>query len=74
MFKVEKNVARQGFGKGDQTRKYPFPEMEVGDSFHFQQRDSRVGTAAYAWGKANGGKKFSVRKQADGTYRCWRVE
>lgn len=50
---------------------YPFPDMEVGDSFACAN-GSRVSSAVASFSRHNPGKKFSVRK-VDGGYRCWRT-
>lgn len=58
---------------GDATRKYPFPDMEVGDSFLCNGFDhGQVGRAAWHWGRIND-RKFSVRKTPEG-HRCWRIK
>ena len=50
--------------------KYPFAEMEVGDSFVTDIMSIR-GTAKQA--AARYGKKFTVRRVAEG-FRVWRIE
>lgn len=50
------------------TRKYPFPNMLVGDSFFSE--DKRVSSAAHNWGKVNG-VKFVTRAE-NGGIRIWR--
>jgi len=58
-------------GRG-RPNKYPFGEMEVGDSFPVPEGDGfRSRCAASAYGKRYS-MKFSVRKY-EGGYRCWRV-
>jgi len=53
--------------------KYPFEEMEPGDSFHFDEwMLGAVNTAAYRYSRKLG-IKLTIRKTDDG-YRCWRVE
>lgn len=49
---------------------YPFPLMEVGDSFSIDGKE-RVAAAASVFGKRHG-VKFSLRKDGEG-YRVWRV-
>lgn len=49
---------------------YPFPDMEVGDSFETDM--ASVSSAATNWGK-NNNAVFTVRKLDDGKYRCWRI-
>lgn len=51
------------------TRKYPFPDMEVGDSL---TGPKVMATSAHAWGRVNG-VKFITRTQPDGTVRIWRT-
>lgn len=55
------------------NQRYPFTEMEVGQSFFILDREMvrPVSTAAYNYAKVNN-KKFSIRKYGDG-HRCWRV-
>jgi hypothetical protein len=54
-------------------RNYPFDKMEVGDSFLIPEymRHESVYMAAMRYRKKTG-KKFAVRRTADG-YCCWRV-
>lgn len=67
MFKVEKGIPVAA-GKG----KYPFREMEVGDSFALPSgAASRVRIAAAHWGKVNS-QKFTVKGDGD-AHRCWRI-
>lgn len=87
MFEIEKDVpipeTRQGRGS-----KYPFAEMEVGDSFLVEPEEDpnlgvvdeeeyakvrgRVSNVAYKYGKDHD-KKFTVRQTDEGV-RVWRVE
>jgi len=55
-------------------RKYPFDEMEVGDSFELPTNWKRttVAVAALRYGKVTG-TKFSIRKTPEG-FRCWRIK
>jgi hypothetical protein len=76
MMEIEKNVElppkRKGRGPG--KYKYPFPSMEVGDSFVAPITIKRLSTAANNWTKRNGkGRRFTCRTVENGT-RCWRVE
>lgn len=73
-FKIEKNIPL----KHGRSRKYPFGDMEVGDSFLVNikndpknDRHNLSSTASYFGIRNN--KKFSVRKDGDG-FRVWRVE
>lgn len=68
---IEKNVpmpvSRQG------KKRWPFDNMEVGDSFGFEpENQKKVAGAASAHGRAYG-KKFSVQQTESGP-RCWRTE
>lgn len=63
--------------------KYPFAQMEVGDSFYFpasgeskvemRRAIGRMTSNASAWSKRLPGRKFSVRT-VEGGVRIWRVE
>jgi hypothetical protein len=54
-------------------QRWPFREMEVGDSFSVPLGDNRrVRNAACAFERANPGVKFTVRK-LDGEHRVWRI-
>lgn len=66
--KVEKGIIM--------PRHYPFPEMEVGDSFLLlpdQKRQTAHVAAIRYCAKDGSGKKFSFRKTPEGI-RCWRVQ
>lgn len=80
MKSIEYNIALPNgssgvFKKGAPT-KYPFGDMNVGDSFSFENdKAASVYTCAYSFCTRRRLKwKFSVRKDAGGNYRCWRVE
>ena len=74
-FKIEKGVPLPAARK---ARRYPFPEMEPGDSFAVtldaasqkKERD-RIERAASTYGRRHG-KKFATRLMGD-TVRVWRV-
>ena len=55
--------------------RYPFDEMEVGDSFALPPGVARntVSVAAGRYGEKHA-MKFTVRRMDDKTLRCWRVE
>ena len=55
--------------------KYPFDQMELGDSFLIPQTVKRqtVSIAALRYGNKHG-MKFTTRKMSDGSYRCWRIK
>lgn len=69
MYEIDENIEMPS------TKRYPFSDMEVGDSFaigEYYSDMNRVKAAAHQWGKRHG-KKFSVRWTDQG-YRCWRIE
>lgn len=66
--KIEKNVPMPL-----RAKKYPFAEMEVGDSFVTDVSAKRLSNSAAFFGIKNN-MKFSVRTLPDGSVRCWRVE
>jgi hypothetical protein len=55
--------------------KYPFANMQVGDSFAVQPDVKRqaIAVAAHRYGLKHG-MKFTVRLTTDRTLRCWRVQ
>ena len=65
--KVEKNVPLPS--------KWPFKDMQVGDSFAVPTDISRttVSIAALRYGRKHG-MRFTVRTTTDRTLRCWRLE
>lgn len=79
-FKIEKDVPHDGRGSARQNF-FPFPDMEVGDSFFMQFglttprgtpiSASILSSAATSYGRANN-RKFSTRT-VDGGIRCWRI-
>lgn len=73
MIKIDKNVPIPN-GAGPHGQKYPFPELQVGDSFLFPFATKRRTTQSLAWQWAKKtGRKFIVRKTTEGL-RCWRME
>ena len=54
-------------------RVYPFPDMEVGDSFRAPvEMRGKLESAAYAYGKKSG-KKFIIRRSAEHVH-VFRIE
>ena len=77
MFKIEKNVPMpknwMNSFERHRDRKYPFKEMEVGDSFLANGiKEKTVKSIAYAEGHRLG-KKFACRT-VDGVVRVWRIQ
>lgn len=56
-------------------KRYPFDQMEVGDSFAVPPGVSRttVAIAAMRYGRDHD-MKFTIRMMPDRSYRCWRVK
>ena len=78
MYEIEKNVQIPvKHTKGGRKPKYPFGEMEVGDSFIVEGRcwseTSSFRTAAFYFGTRHN-IKFSVRKINENSVRCWRIK
>lgn len=73
--KIEKGITPPRVFKGFGTTfaKYPFAEMEIGDSVFFEGQDNN-GKARWAMDKVQQrhGLKFTSAKQ-DGGLRIWRV-
>lgn len=70
MFKIEKNVPMPEYLRMRRSR-YPFNEMEIGDSFFAGESRGKVASAAHTYGKKHG-LRFSMRSEGDG-FRVWRV-
>jgi len=74
-FEIEKNVPmpKESPNKG-RPRIYPFPEMEVGDSFVVEIEDCKLlRSAATAYSRKYGGT-FTVRTdRKTQEVRCWRM-
>jgi hypothetical protein len=66
-FRVEKGIP---VPKVIAHQVYPFPIMEVGDSFSIDS-NTKVRAAASLFGKRHG-SKFATRRDGNG-YRVWRV-
>lgn len=69
-YKIEKNIETPA----SVGNKYPFGEMEVGDSFKFPKSEIyKIRTAASFYGKRKN-KKFTVRKINNEEFRVWRIK
>jgi len=72
MFQIEKNIpAPVHMGSGAKP-KYPFAQMEVGDSFFAPNMTARALINASQWHANKTGKKFTC-STVEGGARCWRV-
>lgn len=72
MFKIEKGVEAPA---GTKRRKYPFQDMDIGDSFFIEDASPRHNHQIYAAASYAGsrhGKTFTVRT-VEGGYRVWRL-
>lgn len=70
--KIEKNVpCPKNFTK------YPFDEMDVGDSFFVEAQGKTINAALISWKRRKknigSGKKF-IRRTVNGGQRVWRIE
>jgi hypothetical protein len=68
--KIEKGVPIAGPYSWSGNKKYPWEEMEVGDSFLFPEYLESPYTQAVSASK--NGREFVVRSTREG-FRCWRV-
>jgi hypothetical protein len=68
-FKIEKNVP---IPHRCAYERYPFGDMNVGDSIFVSQHSEKARTSASYYGKRNG-KKFSCRAEGVGL-RIWRTK
>lgn len=71
MIKIEDGIALTKRSINRES-KYPFAQMEVGQSF-FAEQSSSPSSAASAFCKKNAGYKFVTRREKDG-FRVWRTE
>lgn len=82
MIKIEKDVPAPPY-KAGRPRKYPFPSMEVGDSFTVpllgimtpkgDKAAAKLTSAAGFYARTHGGQ-FTVRVDRENNVaRCWRI-
>lgn len=72
-FKIEKHIAVPPITRRG-NRKYPFPQMKIGESFYVGDtaKTNSVRYSASYYAIRNKGFKFTVRKEANGV-RVWRI-
>lgn len=71
---IEKNIPIPSPSRRGRASKYPFADMQPGDSFEVEVRQSAVRAAAHNYARAHNARaKFICRTLPTGT-RCWRVE
>lgn len=69
---IEKGIPIPKIKRG-RPPKYPFSEMEVGDSFAVSKEDVKnVRNCASRFTRINGGWFFVVSQK--GSWRCWRMD
>lgn len=72
MYKIEKGIPI--VPQVNHRPKYPFDQMEIGDSFAFETgKEKTIAAAAGMFAKRNPGYKFSVRVIDNKVARCWRI-
>ena len=76
-YKIEKGIEIDDVAKNP---KYPFAQMEVGDSFIYttiynRYASVKVSNAAHNWSikQQDPKPKFTTRKTKDGQIRVWRI-
>lgn len=69
--KIDKGVPVPASRWSGSKRKYPFPDMEVGDSFFTESKQETVGSSVASYARFNN-KKFTARSENGGT-RVWRI-
>lgn len=69
-FKIEKGIPLSKVNLSRPFR-YPWAQMEVGDSFIFQGERKNIATVAHAYGRRHN-IKFATRNMPDGV-RVWRI-
>ena len=73
--KIDKNIPFLPYKRSG--AKYPWAEMEIGDSIFFISKDKstdrKIATAALQWGRRNN-RKFAVRKINKKGFRVWRIK
>lgn len=73
MIEVEKNIPIPNTALVHGNTKYPFNEMEVGDSFKINGSKQNCHSAVAGANHRFPGKRFKVVKTDEG-YRCWRTQ
>lgn len=75
MFEIEGNVLIPASRGRSTVHRFPFAQMEVGQSFALPNDKMRnaAARAANTFAKNNAGFKFITRSMGDGSFRLWRV-
>lgn len=69
---IEKNIPYQRRHGSGGKPKYPWPDMEVGDSVVLDTYQAAACRAATGWGKRHG-KKFTTSAISERSTRVWRI-
>ncbi|TFH41405.1 MAG: hypothetical protein E4H01_15040 [Lysobacterales bacterium] len=69
MIKIDKNIPMPPKERTGRPSKFPFPDLELGDSFLLEFRER---TLKYYWERKLA-RKFELRKTPEGL-RVWRVK
>lgn len=72
MVKIEKNVPFPAGSEIHGNEKYPWKQMEIGDSF-FVERPFKTFCAQAYWAGTRLNKLFKTKKENNGT-RVWRIK
>lgn len=73
MIRIDKNIPIPPKVYRGRPSRYPFADMAIGDSFATEHTHASKISPSCAHATKTLGFKFSVRKQADGTIRVWRI-
>ena len=77
MIEIEKNVPIPSAFAGPHSRKYNFPEMEIGDSFAVKKADSnKLRSSVGSYQKINPEFKYTTRlvlENGNEFLRIWRI-
>jgi hypothetical protein len=73
-FSIEADVPIPG-GSGSRPSKYPFADMEIGESFAFDRSKlNSVRNNAGSYAKRHDGVRFVCRQVGTDVWRCWKLE
>ena len=74
-YEIEKNVPmKHKKDKERFTRKYPFADMDIGDSFKVEPENRERVRVASAVEGTRKGKRFKIALDENDQIRCWRLE
>ena len=72
-YEIEQGIEIPPLSSRGRKYKYPWPEMEPGDSVFFSDKtSSQISGSCQSWGKRHG-QKF-VTRTVEGGVRVWRTE